>query len=247
MENNESNSTNLENKITEVIKKKSIRHKRTVNSKYYYGSVGDKFFYTENVITRFTNELKFQQQMNKFGYTIEKIEEFTAVFQAASSARGKHSYATLKKNESYTNFAKLYDSALNEFRFIIKVAKIALRGYLELSDKLKLTAKRGRTINDYFAFMDSFYSQTLADSEILSRMNLFGYPKELISSCQKLYLDAKAAQQNYHSATAAANEAAREQKQKIAVMDQWMSEYYALLKVAEAQEDLRRKLRMDGE
>jgi len=244
----EDNNSSINENITTEIKKKSfIKYKRTQYSKYYYGTIGEKFYYTELVIAKLTEQPEFQQMMNKLGYTPAKIREFLAVYDSARASRIKLSNATGNKGKAYEEFNKLYNSAVTEFCFVIKVAKIALRGYLELSDKLKLNIKRGRAFADYFAFMDSFYSQTLADPQILSRMSTFGYPEELLISCQKLYLDAKAAQQNYNSATAAANEAAREQKQKIAVMDQWMSEYYALLKVAEAQEDLRRKPRMDGE
>jgi len=217
-------------------KTKSYYHKKhTAYSKYYYGRNAFKISDSNRVIYSLTNHEEFEQLMLPFGYTKEKVQAFATVQQAAHDAIYNQTTFASGKIGAYSIYEKAFAAAQLEFRFAVKIAKVALRDELKKVEQLRLFAKRGRSIDDTFAYMESFYSQTLADSKILSRLTVYGYPLERLKACQELFLAAKTAHQLYATACAESNEATRFQKQQLAELDRWMSEYYALAKIAEAQ------------
>lgn len=215
------------------IKIKSYYHKKhTEASKYYFGKLDTKISHSNRAIQYLTTEDNYQKRMIAYGYSEKKVQEFAKIQINAAQSIFEQNRLLAEKTGASCEYKKQIKKAVTDFRFIVKIAKIALRNELKKGEQLKLYTARGKSIIDTFAFMENFYVQTIADSQIQTQLAIYGYSLERILSCQESYLSAKAAYQKYGIACTESNEATRIQKQRIAELDKWMSEYYALAKIA---------------
>jgi len=204
-------------------------------SKYYNNSMQEKL----SIAFRTLEFLKISEDLRKLmesvGYDKDKITLLIEVVETASDAVNNQHLLQAEMHEAYRLFLIDFTSAQLELRYLLKVVKVALRDDLQKMEILQINTKRGKSKADYFTFMDSFYNQLLADAEILDKLAIYGYPKDRVISCFKIVLAAKTGYGIYIKAKAVSTEATRIQKQKIAEIDKWMSEYNTLSKVAEAQ------------
>lgn len=218
------NATLLDKTVIEI-------NQSTIN-KYKTGSDSDKLFISEKIIYGLKNTISVQEIMKLVGYHEQKIAVFSGVYESALALYINHQKRQSDKLISHDNFIKLYDAVKNDFRFMLKVAKLALKNQPHKADKLQLSAKYGKSIADVFTSMEVFYTKTLEDSEIIDAFSAFGYHAERINGLYKNFKLCFENYKKYGTDHAEAVESTRVKNLKIKELDGWVLEYFTLVKVA---------------
>jgi len=215
-----------------------ISIRRGDKSSYGNGTIADRLVLSERATYELKNNPQIQAMMLPFGYNGEKITRFGEVQAAAAEAQTTQQIEYGEKTGTYDKFEKRYKIAKIELSSIVKVAKVALKNDSMLGDKLNLYGKKYGKTNDIFAYMDSFYNAILRERKIIEQLTAYGYNEARIIACKETYLEARETYNIYNSENAEAMESTRIRDEKMAELNEWMYDYYALSKVAYLQRNL---------
>lgn len=208
-------------------------------TKYHLAKVGAKIIYAEFIIIALNKSSNLQQIMQTVSYTKEKIAKFSLVYEEAYQANYDQNMKQADKTSAYRTFRNSFAVAKDDLFYICKIAKVALRSNPQKIDLLQLKVKREHSIVAYFSFMENFYSQALNDEMIIQIMSVYGYHRERINDCYRNYQQALADYKTYLLKNTESVEATRQRDLKIAVLNEWMLEYYSLHKIAFAKKKTR--------
>ena len=215
-----------------------ISIRRGDKNSYGNGTIADRLVLSERATYELKNNPQIQAMMLPFGYNGEKITRFGEVQAAAAEAQTTQQIEYGEKTGTYDKFEKRYKIAKIELSSIVKVAKVALKNDSMLGDKLNLYGKKYGKTNDIFAYMDSFYNAILRERKIIEQLTAYGYNEARIIACKETYLEARETYNIYNSENAEAMESTRIRDEKMAELNEWMYDYYALSKVAYLQRNL---------
>jgi len=199
---------------------------------YYNGSNADRLVFAQRVTDGLLNNQRIINTMQPYGYDQHKRNHFAALYRAAAEAHTQQ----LKEFGEKTGANKLFDPAFTkaktELSSLVKVAKIALKNHQPLYDKLGLGCKKGGSIADIFTYMQRFYETLLNDETIITLLTAYSYSRARIENCQSLYIKSRDLYNAYCTENAESMNATRIRDEKMAELNEWMYDYYALAKVA---------------
>lgn len=204
-------------------------------SNYFKLKVDGKLLKAQGVLYGLKNNPTIKRIMAPMGYTNEKVGEFTAVYQAASSAHFRQHKEYADKMGAYDIFEHHFVSLKEQLVYLTKVAKIVFRNDDVILCALKLNSKRDRTIAGILLFIGNFLNHAMNDQKIKQQLAKHGYDADKIRSFYNLYQLANDAYSSLNREHGEALEATKNRDSKIAVLDEWMYEYYSFEKVAFAQ------------
>jgi len=220
---NKSTDSNNENN------NKKLHSKRS----YLAYPISNRITITQQEIYLLINHLPLRNLMLNYGYTPAKVAQFENICAEASEADRSKDQKYSEKNEAHRKFIELLNLAKNEFKHIANVAKIALRNHEQKRSQLGLEQKKRRDIAGIFNAMQKFYDNILCDQEVIDLLAVYSFDRTKIEQFQALFLNARAANSNYTREFSLAMESTRVRDQKMALLDEWMTEYYTMRKVAE--------------
>lgn len=232
--------TKHNNRSTESTINNYVYDKYDSKTKYHLANIGIKLYISGTVTNYLSNDLDLQRIMLAVSYTPEKITRFVKVYQEAIEARSYQDKKHAEKVGAYETFTNSFSIAKDELYYICKIAKVALRNNPQKLDLLQINAKRDRSIAAFFSFMENLYTQALNDTDIIEIMTVYGYHRQRISDCYNNYLQALADYKNYVIKNTESAESTRLRDLKMAVLNEWMLEYYSLHKIAFAHKKTRK-------
>jgi len=171
--------------------------------------------------------------MQNYGYTPEKIAAFEQVCAESASLNHKKQDKYADKVNVHNVYIELLNKSKEEFKHITNVAKIALRNHAQKLSQLGLDQKKRRDVGGIFNAMQMFYDNILDDQEVIDLLAVYSFERVKIEQFQAVFLNARAAGSNYTREYSLAMESTRVRDQKMAILDDWMTEYYTMRKVAE--------------
>jgi len=193
----------------------------------------NEFLDSSNLIiqTSLTDE-QIKQAAGVYGYDEAKLQagkrlydEFFALYNQQKKEYGEQIEATEEVHTAWDAANQLYMKTL-------KIARVAFQKVSRTDREVIVSGTRKRTLVGWLEQTKVFYTNLLADTELLTEMAKFGYPKEKLAAEYQLVqdLDQKRIKQNQESSEA--EEATRARDQKIHELDDWISDYRVVLKVA---------------
>lgn len=208
-------------------------HKPTTGNKdeYYHATKTMRLFMSKQVIGGLTDNTLMREMMRDF-YDQNKITEFTEIQAAAAEAYSKQLIETGEKTGHHDLFEKAFSSAKIEFSCLIKVAKVVFKKDQGRCDSLRLFQKKQGKIGEILEYMDNFYKALLIDPEAIAALSRYGYSEQVILESREKFIKANSAYSIYQNENDEAVESTRVSDEKLAELDEWMYDFYALLKVA---------------
>jgi hypothetical protein len=173
--------------------------------------------------------------MHEFSYSDEKIDRFHTTYTVALETHTSQQKEFGDKTGAYADFEKLFSLAKEEYGTLRKLAKIALKNNPQMLDQLGLNKNKVKDIAGIFSEMQRFYDIALKEREIIEALSQFSYSEKKINQCRESFVAAGDAQIVYYKENSEAVEATRVRDAKMADLDVWMGEFYAICKIALAQ------------
>lgn len=204
---------------------------------YHNGTIGDCLVFAQRVTYGLNNDPDIRRMMEPVGYDQFKINAFTTVYEAALNAHAAQQKEYSDKTGSYAEFEKIYKKAKTDLSCLIKVAKVALKNDRQKVDLLNLNGKKGYSVSDVFTYMSRLYINLEGDSNLLDKMAVYGYNINRVAACRNSFLNAQTQYNKYLKENSEAVEATKFRDERMAELDEWMYDYYALAKVAYLQKN----------
>lgn len=169
--------------------------------------------------------------LEQYSYTEEKINRFVAAYDAAVAAQSRQQKEFGDKVGAYDDFEKIFIKAKENFSAIRKIAKVALRNHSQKANQIGLYQKGSKSIPVIFHTMQEFYDN-INDPEILSIMAEYGYNADRIANNRADFIKSRDAYNLFVREDSEAVDATKIRDIKMAALDDWMMDYYAIAKVA---------------
>lgn len=209
-----------------------IHASRPGKDKYLNGSIPVRLNLSSRELDELRGNPEVQRRMGKYGYNDLKISNFWEVFQQALAANNRQVKEFGEKTAAYAEFEKMFGKVKADFSIIKKIAKIALRNQPLKTDQLGLGRKFGRDIPSIFAAMQMFYNNAIEDESVVVPLSTFGFDKARLTALQIAFLTAQKYYNHYYKEQSEAVEATRIRDDKMAILDEWMTDYYTIAKFA---------------
>ena len=181
--------------------------------------------------TSLTDE-QIKQAVKDYGYDETRLQsgkqlydEFFTLYAKQKKEYGEQIEATEEVNAAWDTADQVYTKTL-------KIARVAFQKVTRTDREMIVSGSRKRTLAGWLEQTKIFYTNLLEDTALLTEMTKFGYTKEKLTAEYQLVqeVDQKKMRQNIESSEAEESTKARDQK--IRELDQWISDYRAVLKVA---------------
>jgi len=211
-----------------------IHSRRSRKMAYYTATISKKIFLAERETTLLLTNPTIRRIMKPYSYDDAKIAEFVRVYKETSDAQVKQSKEMGDKAGAYAEFEKLFTVAKSQLHYLVKVAKLALRDNEQAIKMLHLdhSMRKYRTIDSILGFMKNLYENALPDSEVCDTLAKYNYPKSTLQAYFDQMNQCSSAYTALSRENADALRATSVRDQKLAVLDEWMYEYYGFMKVA---------------
>jgi len=199
---------------------------------YYNGTNADKLVLSGRVIYNLTYDQFTRELMLPFGYTPNKIEQFSLIQRIAADACNDQQIEYAEKTIAYRTFEQKFKSAKSELSSLINVARVALKSDPLLAEKIDLYAKKGDTISKTLNYMQNFYNNIFGIAGITEKLSAYGYDDARLRLCLSTFTNANNDYNQYKLESADAHDSTKVRDQRMAELNDWMYDYYALYKVA---------------
>lgn len=205
--------------------------RKPVKSRYWEKIIADRLDMAKRETDYVYSNPEIRRILADYGYTQQRIEEFVAVYEAAVAAQSKQQKEFGDQTGAYARFEQGFVLAKQNFSAIRKIAKIALRYNAQKIKQLGLNDKYGKSIGSVFDAMQTFYDNT-DDNEIYAALAKFGFTAERIENYRAGFVTARKAHNAFIIEDSEAVEATRIRDEKMAILDEWMMDYYSISKIA---------------
>lgn len=201
---------------------------------YSNGSPADKLFLAEQVTDSLNRDSNEQAIMSTVGYNQEKILAFTKCYEAALKSYVDHQKETGDKLGYHVIFEEMFTKVKTELYHLVKVAQVALKREPVKLAALKMHGKKSISNSDLIIEMISFYTVIIEDRDLAAKLAAFGFGDDKINDNFMAVKKLQSFYNDYCRESQESKAATKFRDQKIAELDEWMSDYYKLYKVAHA-------------
>ena len=170
--------------------------------------------------------------MAEFGYDGPKIEEGKQLLGVT-----RQSFVFNKQEDDETNaaraaFIKIKSKVHDAYSLHRKKGKVVFKDDEVMLKKLGLTGTLSYAYIKWIESMKTFYREASADTEIQTKLARLKLSPEQIAEGQADITEMGAARAEYKREIGESQEATREKDLAFAKMDDWMSEFYSVAKIA---------------
>jgi hypothetical protein len=197
-----------------------------------YMTIGERFEMYNVALTNTLNDAAILAAMSRFNYKEEKVRygmellESTRAADAQNKKEYGEQYAAAEKVE------KEFKEASGPYIESLEVGRIAMKNNAEAIKALVLKGKRSQSLPKWIHDADVFYRNILSTERFLTRMNEFGRTREILEAEYKEVKDVQDAHAAHQKEMGEAKESTAVRDAKMVVLDDWMSDFIAIARVA---------------
>ncbi len=170
--------------------------------------------------------------LGEYLYTEKKLQAGNAIRLNAHNKQQAKNSEYAEKEDATKILDELKMKAHKYMMKQVKVARVALDGNLGLYKKLMLNGTRKATYTGWLKQSEIFYSQALSNADALKLLAEYGITRPKLEAGQKMVDDVNRAYKKQHSEDAEAQNATKERDAAIEELDEWMSKFIAVARVA---------------
>ena len=170
--------------------------------------------------------------MAEFGYNSEKINHGKALL---AETRQKYDANKTEDDESgaaYQTFSSLKDNLADTYSLHRKKAKVVFRNDSLTMEKLAVTGSMPKAYTKWLETVRRFYSIASADTDIQAKLARLKVTPEDLTAGNAMINELESARAEYLREKGESQDATRIKDAAFAQMDDWMSEFYAVAKIA---------------
>ncbi len=182
----------------------------------------------ENAVT----QPEISTVMAELGYDSALIEEGKATLTKTRKAYDANKVEDDETSVAYSTFSSKKEHLEDIFSLHRKKAKVVFRNDATTMDKLAITGSIPRAYVKWLETVKKFYSVALSDETIQTKLVRLKITKKDLTATNKLILELETARAEYQKEKGESQNATKAKDAAFAEIDDWMSEFYAVAKIA---------------
>ncbi len=198
-------------------------------------SIGERLAAAELALANAQNDAAIQGALMPFGYDNARMQEGQALYQAARDLVNKQTAEYGQQYETTGNLQAAWATAEAAYMPTLKIARVALRDHARANGALKMNGVRKQSLWGWLEQAQAFYTNLLADEELLAAMARFGFDRPKLEAEAALVQAVAAADHAQEGHKGEAQQATKERDAKLDEMDQWMADFKVIAEVALAE------------
>ncbi len=195
-------------------------------------SIGQRLAAAELALANAQNDAVIQGALTPFGYDNARIQEGQILYQEARDLGNKQSAQYGQQYEATGNLKSAWDAAEAVYMPTLKVARVALRDYERAGNALKMNGMRKDSLWGWLEQSQAFYTNLLADEELLAAMTRFGFDRPKLEAEAALVQAVADTDHAQEGQKGEAQQATKERDAKLDAMDQWIADFKVIAQVA---------------
>ncbi len=177
-------------------------------------------------------QTEISKAMAQLGYDAKKLDEGKALLTQTRSAFDVNKAETDETSAASAAFSAKKTELENLYALHRKKAKVVFRSETLTADKLAITGEMPRTYINWLETTKKFYTVATADNTIQTKLARLAITPAELSAGKKLITDVEAARAEYLKEVGESQDATKAKDAAFAKMDNWMSEFYAVARIA---------------
>lgn len=195
-------------------------------------SIEDRLLEAEVAIKNSLDDTEILADLTNFGYNEAKLnvgkklqEEADKLNKKQIAEYGDQYAATNEVGQAWDNADKAYMRAL-------KVARVALKDNVKAQGTLLLSGRRKNTLSGWLDQAAVFYENLLDNTDLMAEMQNYGFSEHKLNEGKALVNEVAKAHRLKEKETGEAQDATKERDAKMDELDEWMSDFKAIARVA---------------
>jgi hypothetical protein len=170
--------------------------------------------------------------MAEFGYDAALIEEGRQLFTKTRQVYDLNVKEDDETSQAYSDFMVKRNSLEDTYSLHRKKAKVIFRKDLEILKRLALDGNIPRAYVSWLETAKKFYTEVLADTELQTKLSRLRITAEDLTAANTLISELETARSKYLVEKGESQDATNQKDSSFAELDDWMSEFYAVAKIA---------------
>lgn len=175
---------------------------------------------------------EIQSRVAQFGYTLERLGEGKALYDAALQQYQEYQREHGEQLGATAHLYDIWDRADDVYIQNVRVARVAFRGNMGAFQTLDLNGRRKESLAGWLAQARQFYTNALADADIMAGLGRFGRTPEILQAGLQLINDVEAANADQEKERGEAQQKRVERDLALDEMEDWMSDYFEIARIA---------------
>ena len=178
------------------------------------------------------NNADIKAYLAQYGYESARLNEGKALLAATQQLHQKQKSEYGDQFATTTALQSVWEQANNEYMRCVKIARVALKSDRGARQKLALDGKRKVIISGWITQARQFYANALADAGITAKLAEYGITQEKLQSGQQQVAQVETANIAQKKEKGEAQQATLERDAALKKLDDWMSDFTAVARVA---------------
>jgi hypothetical protein len=178
------------------------------------------------------NDAEVQTYLAAYGYDSTRLNQGKTLMAAAQQLHQKQTVEYGEQFAATTALQSAREQADAEYMRCVKVARVALKSNRAADQKLALNGKRKITISGWIVQAKQFYTNALADANLLAKLAEFCISQERLQAGQQLVAEVETANAAQEKEKGEAQQATLERDAAIEKLDDWIGDFTAIARVA---------------
>ncbi|GET31402.1 hypothetical protein PbJCM13498_02650 [Prolixibacter bellariivorans] len=170
--------------------------------------------------------------MSELGYDATKIAEGKTLLAENQQAYNFNKTEDDETSEAYNSFTANYDAIDEIYRKHRKKAKVIYRKDPLMLAKLNIDGSIPRSYAKWLEAVQKFYTEAIADTAIQEKLASLKISLEELNATQAQIGELKTTRASYRREVGESQEATKKKDAAFAKIDDWMSEFYAVARIA---------------
>lgn len=175
---------------------------------------------------------EIQSHVGAFGYTLDRLNEGKALYDTAVQQQQTLEQEYGDQYEATDTLTEVWEQADDVYIQNVKVSRVAFRDDPGAFRKLALNGRRKESLAGWLAQARQFYTNALADADIMAGLGTFGRTAETLQAGLQLVDDTEAANAAQEKERGEAQQQRVERDVALDKMDDWVSDYIEIARVA---------------
>jgi len=170
--------------------------------------------------------------MAEYGYDSSKVAEGKALYETTRLAFDSNQTETDEASAAYAVFETKKDQLDNTYSAHRKKAKVVFRDDSVSADKLEVSGTMPVAYVKWLETVRKFYNTSIADTEIQTKLSRLKISIDDLNTAKALIPEVETLRAKYLKEKGESQDATTVKDTAFAKLDDWMSEFYAVAKIA---------------
>ncbi len=195
-------------------------------------NIAERLLAAQVAIDGVAADSEIQAVLNLYGYDVAEMTAAKTLYEQAQTLTNAQKTEYGEQHEATENFLKAWEVANAAYMRSLQLARVALKKNAKAQTSLGLMGDRLRSFSGWAGQALLFYDGLLENPDLLAQMSQFGYDTAEVQAELALVKAAHAANTTQEKEKGEAEDATIARDTAMDELDEWMSDFRAVSKIA---------------